>query len=884
MRTRWYGAAVVAAVAGGALTVLVHRTTGNGYPFIAGFVMLFVLLGGMGPSLVAGFGTLTIALLSPTVGTIYGTDGAEVVRFLANVILLAAAAALSGLWRDSRAASASRAVELRDASARLQEILDGASDAIVLTDSNFQVTFANAQLSRLLGEPLTQIVGRRLHELRDLAGVSGGSEPTPESLKDGDSMLVEREMTLANGDRIQVEASVRVLSGRRILASVRDISERKRDQERQQAERNLLDGILATSVAGVLVLDLEGLIIFANQRAEDVLELVRSADPGRRYDEPVWHRVAIDGGPWPLDQRPYAQVQATGKPVFDVRHAIDFPDGRRLALSVNAAPLLGEDGAMRAIVVGITDITLALEAERALRERDAQLERITTAMPGMVYQYLLDSQGNARFLYVSKFAEELLNVSAAALYADSKYAFKRIHPDDRADLSRSIIASAASLQPWTYEFRLQDPLRPDVWRWISARALPERSEALDAVVWVGIMVDATERKQLETELRQAQKMESVGRLAGGIAHDFNNLLTAILGHAELLALDVPDDPEVRESVAQIRVAAESGSALTRQLLGFARKQVVAPQVVDVNSVVRHLPPLLRRVLSDGVELRTDLHPSAGLVRVDPAQLDQVLMNLAVNAMDAMPTGGILQLATRRIEPDSRDPHYASFSPGALVEIEVRDTGVGMSEQVQAQAFEPFFTTKAPGKGTGLGLATSYGIIVQAGGTLSLESTVGRGTLARIVLPATDGPVTPAPLPDAVVPTSEAGTETILVVDDDAGVRRVTAESLRRCGYAVIEADGGPSAIDASRAQDGTIDLLVTDVVMPQMSGRLLADALLRERPTLRVLFVSGYADGALAQHGIVDSGVALLEKPFDRAALARRVRAILDDTRDGATL
>ena len=265
--------------------------------------------------------------------------------------------------------------------------------------------------------------------------------------------------------------------------------------------------------------------------------------------------------------------------------------------------------------------------------------------------------------------------------------------------------------------------------------------------------------------------------------------------------------------------------------------------------------------------------TAGRVRVDPAQLDQVLMNLVVNAMDAMPTGGTLRIATAHIENEGRRAEHSSMASGALVEIMVRDSGMGMSEDTRMHAFEPFFTTKEQGKGTGLGLATSYGIISQAGGLIVLESSIGHGTVVRVILPASNEPVTPsAPAPGE----PRSGHETILVVDDDLRVRAITAESLRRYGYVVIEAEGGLQALAAARRESGIIHLLVTDVVMPGMSGRVLADALQRERPTMRVLYVSGYTAGAIAQHGVIDSGISLLEKPYDRAELARRVRVVLD--------
>lgn len=872
VRYRWYAASIVAGIAGGVITVIVHRLTGTGYPFIAGFAMLTVLLGGFGPSVVAGGSALAIAILSPPVGAIYGTTRVDVVRILANVTLLLVAATISGKWRQSRLATAEREARLREAVDGLQELLDGSTDGVALADASMIVTYVNTQLETLVGLDRSNLIGRSLDDLRSLAS----TDPAPlslDQLSGGESILVERDLRRPDGRVVPVEASVRILPGGRVFASVRDITQRRRNQERQLAERNLLDGILSTSVAAVIVVDLQDQIIFVNGRGEELLGLTRSASPDRRYEEPAWTRFRLDGSPLPPEERPFSMVVATGSAVFDVRYCVQLPDGRRAILSVNGSPLHAEDGKMRAVVLAISDITLVIAADQALRERDAQLERLTEAMPGMVYKYRMDSRGNDKFLYASRYATSILHLTPEAIVADPRAAWRFVHPDDEREMRRTIALSYQSLLPWTHEFRWLDPSDAGGTRWLAARAIPEAVPDLDAVEWAGILIDVTERKRLEDELRQAQKMESVGRLAGGIAHDFNNLLTAILGHAELLALDMPADEDAAESIAQIRSAASSGGALTRQLLGFARKQIVAPQIVDVNALVSRLPPLVRRLVSEGVVLETALDPGAGRVRVDPAQLDQVLMNLVVNAMDAMPTGGTLRIATTHIGNEGRRAEHSAMASGALVEIMVRDSGMGMSENTRMHAFEPFFTTKEQGKGTGLGLATSYGIISQAGGLIVLESSIGHGTVVRVILPASNEPVTPiAPAPGE----PRSGHETILVVDDDSRVRVITAESLRRYGYVVIEAEGGLQALAAARRESGVIHLLVTDVVMPGMSGRVLADALQRERPTMRVLYVSGYTAGAIAQHGVIDSGISLLEKPYDRAELARRVRVLLD--------
>jgi len=438
------------------------------------------------------------------------------------------------------------------------------------------------------------------------------------------------------------------------------------------------------------------------------------------------------------------------------------------------------------------------------------------------------------------------------------------------------------MTPWYHEFRIQDVQAQGRWRWVRGHAIPQPGPAEGSVLWNGILIDITDRKSLEDDLRQAQRIESVGRLAGGVAHDFNNLLTVILGQTEMLASELPPHSSASEGVQQIRSAAQSGSALTRQLLGFARKQMVEPRVIDVNALVQRVPPLVGRLLGRATTLDLQLAKEPPRVHVDPAQLDQVLVNLVVNACDAMPDGGRLEIRTREIGgAEALSKAEYAIIPGPIAEICVRDSGTGMSADVRGRAFEPFFTTKGLGKGTGLGLATSHGIVSQAGGTIIIDSVVGEGTTVRVLLPLTQETTSPPEEPPAA--RDSVGNETVLVVDDNDAVRGVTATALRRKGYRVLQAESGAMAIEASRNEPGVIHLLVTDVAMPQMSGPELADQLSRERPDMRVLFVTGYADGAIAQYGVPIENAALLQKPYDIGSLARRVRELLEEVPRAAT-
>jgi len=385
-----------------------------------------------------------------------------------------------------------------------------------------------------------------------------------------------------------------------------------------------------------------------------------------------------------------------------------------------------------------------------------------------------------------------------------------------------------------------------------------------------------EQRRLQEQLQQAVEMESIGKLAGGVAHDFNNLLTAILGNVELAALEVPAAGSVGEALAQIRAAATSAAALTRQLLTFSRKQVIEPRVLDLNQLLANMQKMLVRMIGESYELRTVAAEGLGAVRADPGLLEQAIVNLVVNARDAMPDGGVITLETANVAPDEeRRSVHPLAAAGPLVAVAVIDTGSGMTDEVKAHLFEPFFTTKPRGQGTGLGLATTYGAIRQSGGVIEVESELGRGTTFRILLPAVSEDAEPLTRASPEPPeTSVRGRETVLVVEDDPGVREVAARALLASGYRVLTAVTGEEALALAATEP--IHLLLTDVVMPGMNGRELAARLLALHTDTRVLYTSGYAEDIIAHHGVLDAGVELLSKPYSIDVLIRRVRRVLD--------
>ena len=392
----------------------------------------------------------------------------------------------------------------------------------------------------------------------------------------------------------------------------------------------------------------------------------------------------------------------------------------------------------------------------------------------------------------------------------------------------------------------------------------------------GTQRDVTEQRRLEEQIRQAVKVEAVGRLAGGIAHDFNNILTAILGTTQLLQREIgPEDPH-HADVDEIRMAAERAADLTRQLLAYSRRQVLAPRILDVNAVVLGLDHMLRRLIGEDVELINALAPQLAPVRADPGQLEQVIVNLAINARDAMPGGGKLTMATANVELDAAFARaHPGAVPGSYVRLRVGDTGVGIDADTRGHLFEPFFTTKSVGKGTGLGLATVYGIVKQSGGYIWVETEPGRGTVFDIFLPRTSGTPEPAVSPPSTAEPAR-GTETILLVEDEETVRALSDRALSALGYTVLAAPGGAAALRVAERHPGVIHLALTDVVMPGISGRELVRQLAAIRPGVKVLYISGYSDEAIKQHGVLDPGTAFLQKPFTPDRLAGKVREVLD--------
>jgi len=598
-----------------------------------------------------------------------------------------------------------------------------------------------------------------------------------------------------------------------------------------------------------------------------------------RVDTAAALEAALDRHPWDLVIGDYSMPHFSGTAALAMlrERGLDVPyicvSGTITEeLAVAAMKAGAHDyvtkGQLKRLLPAIERELREAKARATLRATEASYETLVEHAPVGIYR----SSPEGRFLSVNAAVVRILGYDAAADVLG-------LH------MARDVYADAAERQRLverdSYSARQYDNVEA-TWKRRDGRLLTVQlsvravRDAAGRVEYYETFVrDVTDQRRLQQQVLQSQKLEAVGRLAGGIAHDFNNLLTVITSYSDLLLEDLsPGDPK-RDDLEQVRKAADGAAALTRQLLAFSRQQVVEPRVVSLNTVVEGLQKILRRVIGEDVELTTTLAPDLGAVRADVGQLEQVLMNLAVNARDAMPTGGRLTIETANVE---HDPDYARGHDAAAVRrfamLAVSDTGCGMDDATKAKIFEPFFTTKEPGKGTGLGLATVYGIVQQAGGFIWVYSEPGHGTSFKIYLPQVDATAEVAAA--ATGARAPGGTETVLLVEDAAAVRAVTKQVLERHGYAVLEAPGGEAAVRLAQRHRGPIHLLLTDVVMPRVSGRELAEQLARVRPDTRVLYASGYTDDSVVRHGILESGTAYLQKPFSPESLARKVREVLD--------
>jgi two-component system cell cycle sensor histidine kinase/response regulator CckA len=629
---------------------------------------------------------------------------------------------------------------------------------------------------------------------------------------------------------------------------------RQKDEETVRRQTLAMD----SSADGISILNEKGLHIYANEAFAQMLGFA-SAD-------------RIVGQPWrivyafqemdklePEIRRSLAQTRKWSSPI-----QLRRPDGTTLPveLAITAMPEGGTACVCR-------DLSQRKQAEKAREEAEIKYRMLVEHVNAIAY--IAEIGINGQWYYVSPQVETILGYTPDEWLAIARDWASLIHSDDVATVMAAEEASMNGF-PFQAEFRIKRKDGREIWLNDTA-VVVQGSDAHP--VMEGIIVDITDRKHLETQLQQSRKMEAVGRLAGGIAHDFNNLLTIITGYTDLALSRHAIPLEIRGDIERIENAAGRAAALVRQLLAFSRKQVLQPKTIDLNSIVVNLDKLLRRLMDDNIEMTTSVQENVGKVKADPAQIEQVIMNLVVNARDAMPHGGRILIETTDVELGSAyAEEHVTVKPGRYVMLAVSDSGVGMDRETVAHIFEPFYTTKDSGHGTGLGLSTVYGIVKQSGGYIWVYSEPGKGSTFKVYLPRVEDPLEEIAAPQPQL-HAQRGSETILLVEDEEAVRDLIQTVLTEQGYEVIPSRDTQHALQIAECHPHEIHLLLTDVVMPSMSGRELATRVSEHRRGIRVLFMSGYTDNVITSGGMLEKGLAFLQKPFPPGQLVQKVRDVL---------
>lgn len=633
---------------------------------------------------------------------------------------------------------------------------------------------------------------------------------------------------------------------------------------RQLATRERLFHLITENAADMIALvDAQGRRIYNSLSYQKVL----GYSPAELQKSSAFEQIHPEDRGRVVAAAEEARRTGEGKPLeYRIRHK----DGTWRVLESTSSVIRGNNGEPDMLVIVNRDVSVRKQAEEALRLSEMSFRSVVEGAPYGIFRATVDG----RFLRVNSSLGEMLGYQAPSELLDAtlgECVFRS--PADFRRLAE-LLGSVDEFKDVEMEWKRKDDSP------ITVRCSGRRVKGVEenSTYFEVFVEDITERRVLERQLRMAAKMEAVGRLSGGIAHDFNNLLGVVIGYSQMLKRKIDTESPLHEYVEEIEKAGQRATSLTRQLLAFSRQQILSPKVLDLNELIADMAKMLPRLIGEDISVGTNLDPVIGRVKADQGQLEQVMMNLAVNARDAMPSGGRLSIKTANI---GLDEMYARQHPGArpgkYVVLSVADSGIGMTSETLTHIFEPFFTTKEVGKGTGLGLATVYGVVKQSGGYIWVDSEPGKGSCFQIFLPRIEGAVTPVEEPPSSL--SPRGDETILVAEDAEPLRKLARSFLEGRGFRVLTASSGEEALQVAGGFSGTIHLLLTDIVMPGMNGRVLGETLLPKRPGLKILYMSGYTDSFIAGHGVLEAGTHLLHKPFTEEVLISKVSEVLNSAR-----
>jgi PAS domain S-box-containing protein len=755
---------------------------------------------------------------------------------------------------------------LRESEQRFRALFEGASEGVFQSTPGGQYCLANPALAKMLGYASSQELIAGVTDIGRQLNVDPGvrAEFQRRIAEQGEVQNFEFQACRKDGATIWLSENahaVRDASGAVLYYEgiLQNITERKRAEEAIRESEERFSGAFEHAPIGVALVSPDGRYLKVNRVLCDLVGY-SEAELLTRIFQDITHPEDLE-----VDRRVIAgEIRS-----YQMEKRYIHARGHLVTVLLNVSLVRDGQGRPRYFISQVQDITERKRLEVELTESQGLYHSLVEQLPANVWRK--DAAGrftfaNSRFCrFKGKTADEILGQTAYA-----------INPKEVADQiieeHELIMRTGKSIE------KEESCTQPDgTVQYLQVMKAPVLAADGKIIGSQGIQFDITGRKRLEAQLVQSQKLETVGKLAGGVAHEFNSIMTAIIGHSELILGDLPSDHPLSKNAAGIRRAAERAATLTRQLLAYGRRAFLRPESLDLNQVMANMEGMVRQIMGTDVDVR--IVPAEGLraVKADAGQIEQVIMNLAMNARDAMPNGGKLTLETANVSFDQerlgRDPE---LKPGNYVMLAIADTGTGMSEEVKARAFEPFFTTKDVGQGTGLGLSTCYGIIKQSGGHISVYTELGRGTTFKIYLPQVE-PQMKIPLQRLDSPDLPRGTETILLVEDDPALREMAATLLKRLGYTVLAAANGIEALSLKPQRDnGPIDLLFTDVVMPHMSGKELADRVQALHPHTRILFTSAYTENAIVHQGVLNPGVALLQKPFTPSALAHKLREVLD--------